>query len=461
MRDDRPRKRSRKKGGDSGAANTPGFAGGQVGAELASGEAAATDAFAEGLDEFVDEARKRADYSFDLRKGFLFERIEASKYNRNAARAGERGLRASVRGDNHRSVDIDLKGGRGPSEPFQLKSSDSPKWLRDEAIKDQYKDVPIDVPKDKVEQTNAILEQEGSKKRVAGELSGRGVGSGGTSTKELKWATGNPKTYRILQEAKQVGREAVVTGATAAATTAVIGGAVSVISNGVRYMGGKTDGQTAIRNVVTDSAKSGLRGYSSGALGVVIRRAGGVKSNIASAIASGVVEVGVTVYEFAKGEITGEEAARRIGETGCAAASGIYGGAAAGAIFGPVGAVVGSVVGYMAMGWVYQSSLAILQQARLAEEEAQRVIALCAEATRAQDQQRKVFEDRLETWLQRREDAFKQCLEGVDDALLRDDANDAVEALARLVGMTGKALRFKNFDEFESFMTQSNDTLVL
>ena len=169
----------------------------------------------------------------------------------------------------------------------------------------------------------------------------------------------------------------------------------------------------------------------------------------------------MTVYEFAKGEITGEETAGRIGETGSAAASGIYVGAKAGAIFGPAGAVVGSIVGYMAMSWAYQTCLAILQRARLAEQEASRVIALCTEATRAMDEQREVFEERLEAWLTRREDAFQACLKRIDAALVDDNEDVAVEALARLAGMTGRALKFKDFEEFDQFMIQSTDPLLI
>ena len=66
----------------------------------------------------------------------------------------------------------------------------------------------------------------------------------------------------------------------------------------------------------------------------------------------------------------------------------------------------------MAMSWVYQSSLAVLQQARLAEEEAERVVALCAEATRAMEQQREVFEAHLDAWLNRREDTFRAVFRG-------------------------------------------------
>lgn len=468
MPEDRRQPSTRKTGATGGTAGVGSFSGGQIGAEMAGREAAATDALAEQLALFAQRAKEKT--PSDKLKGKLFEYIEAGKFNRNAARAGKR-VRAHVKaaeGQTKAKVDIALKEGRRTVKEVQAKTHTEPTELANQATKKDYDGMDVLVPKNKVGATNRKLAEKGETKTVAGELRGGGVTSGGTGSKELSFATENPKLYRIAVEATQVGREVVVTGGHAAVGAAVVGGALSACSNVGSYLAGETDGRTAVRNVATDSAKSGLRGGSTGALGAVIRQTGSrtgmqtlAKSNVASAVAAGVIEVGVTVYEFAKGEITAEEAAGRIGETGSAAASGIYVGAAAGAIFGPPGAVVGSVVGYMAMSWVYQSSLAILHRANLAEEEASRLIALCTEATRAMDRQREHFERRLETWLTRSDGAFQGCLENIDGALARDDVDDAVEGLARLAGMTGKALRFKNFEDFDQSMTQSTDPLVI
>ena len=468
MRDEGSKDTSTSGAERASSAPASGMAGGQIGAELATREAAATDVFRTAMALFAEEAKKNT--PADKLKGNLFEYIEAAKFNRNAARAGK-SVRANVtaaEGSPKGPVDIALRDAGRTTRKIQAKVSNKPGRLASQATKKKYDGMDVVVQKDKVAATNKRLAERGKGRKVIGELRSAGVGSGGTSTEELRQATNNPKLYRIAVEARQVGREALVTGAHAAVGGAVVGGALSAISNTASYLSGKIDSRTAIGNVATDTAKSGARAGGAGAAGALIRQAGGraglrslAKSNVASAVAAAVIEVGVTVHDLAKGEVTTEEAAERIGETGCATASGIYVGAAVGAIFGPPGAIVGSLVGYMAMSCVYQSCIAVLRGGRLAEEEAAKVISLCAEAVQAMEQQRKDFETRLGEFLNERERAFGDCFELIDDALGRNEPDDAVTGLALLTGLTGKALKFKDFDAFDEFMRTSSDPLVI
>ena len=445
-----------------------GFAGAAIGAELAKNQAAATDAVREGLEAF---ARKAGDNTpLDKLKGHLFEHIEATKFNQTAARAGSRAraqVTAAEKGGGHDRVDIRLRSHSGNETLVQLKASDNAATLAREAMKPKYEGLEIQVPPDKCDEVNRILAKRGASKRVVSELKLDGVSSGGTANHELKWATENPRLFRLMMESGQVGREALDTGTKAAVAAAVIGGGLSAIRNFGSYMDGQIDGRTAVKNTAKDAVSPIPRAGAAGALGPVIRhgadRAGIqtlTKTNIATAVAAGVIEVGTTVYALAKGEITADEAAERIGETGCATASGIYTGAAAGTIFGPAGAVVGSVVGYMATAWIYQSSLAVLKQARLAEAEAERLIALCAEATRAMDQQREIFESQLAALLYEQDRTFRRCFAAIDEALAADEPDDCVRELVCLTAMTGQALKFKHFEDFNEFMTESKAPLM-
>ena len=453
---DRRRRRPRKDEDPYNAGNVSGFGGATVGTHTTGNQAIASDRFLEGMSNFLEEYEKRKNVDDGKLKGFLFESIEAAKFNRNAARTGST-VRAEVTGGANGPVDVRI----GPKS-FQLKAYEDPGQLATLACDPKYDGMDVVVPSNMKDKVNRVLERRGETRRVIGEVKSGGISSGGTTSRELKRATDGPEGYVRIETAKQIGREAIETGMYAAGAAAVIGGGLSAVKNGLGYLDGTVDGREAIANVGKDAVRSGVRSGATGALGVGVRHGAGhigvpMKSNIAAAVAAAVVEVGVTVYEFARGEISAEKAGERIGETGCLAAGSMYAGAVAGSVFGPPGAVVGSMVGYMATAWVYQGCMAVLKQARLAEEEADRLEALCSEAVQEWNRQQQEFESRMAGFLEERHTAFGRCFGMIDEALEADDTDKAVRSLAQLAAMTGSALKFEGFEEFKEFMEQETD----
>ena len=435
------------------------FGSGLIGAMAAAPEADAADTMQKGMDRFLTEARKKT--RPDLLKGNLFEYIEATKYNADAARKGI-DLKAYVTASEGRPkspVDIEIRSNRGNVvKRAQLKShNDGQKAVR-ELTREKYSGM----------HKQTLKGNSGEARGIEEELDGGGASSGGTTPKELKRATESPRVYAGLQETKEVLRESAVAGANAAAAGAVIGGAQSAIRNLYAYSKGHKDGKQVAADIARDSAKSGTRSGLAGWFGSVLRHVGKrvgsnalAKSNVATAVASGVIDAGVVVYEFARGEITAEEAAERLGDTGCSTLSGIYLGAAGGAVFGPVGAIVGSVVGYMLAASVYQSSVAILKEAKLAEEEADRVVALCEAAARAMDEQRRQFEAKLATSLNAHQASFDRSFKQIDDALFADDHRKAIKGLSGLARSFSKELRLGEFENFRELMVESDEPLRL
>ncbi|MCY4289638.1 MAG: hypothetical protein OXC63_13740 [Aestuariivita sp.] len=451
----------REEGKRSRTGNLAGFT--PVESHVARNQAAASDIYSEGLERFLDEYRKKSANEKGL-KGFLFEYIEAAKFNKNAAASGKNirsklNARSEDSGGAHSSVDISIGG-----KQIQLKASSDAKWLAKEACKPKYDGMQVVVPKNMVNKVNRILEEvEGEQRRVVGELEADGASSGGTTTGELDQAEKDPDGYVNRENYRQLRSEVVKSGIYAAGAAAVFGGALSTVKNGIAYHNGKIGHQQALTNVAKDTAQSGVRGGATGVLGVGIRRMAprlGVpmKSNAATAVAAATIEVGVVVYDYAKGEISAEEAGKRIGETACSAAGGFYAGAAAGALLGPVGAVVGSMVGYMVTTQTYQTCMAILQEARLVEEEAARIEALCAESVKEWNRRRREFEDQMGSILEQRHIAFSHCFALIDEALKVGETDRVVAGLAQLASMTGGALRFNDFEEFRAFMEQEADT---
>ena len=111
--------------------------------------------------------------------------------------------------------------------------------------------------------------------------------------------------------------------------------------------------------------------------------------------------------------------------------SGFYAGAAAGAILGPPGAIVGSIAGYMLASFVYQSCMALLHEARLDARLAERAA---------------IFDD---------------CFRAMDAARETGRPNDAIDGLSSLVAICGRELGLATFEEFDKFMTESDDPVVL
>ena len=141
MRDDEPQASDSRKGRKLTAhASAGGFGGGQVGAELASGEAAATDAFAKQMALFAERAKEKTDGK--LLKGKLFEFIEAAKFDRNAARAGKtvRAYVTAEEGQPTSAVDIVAKRRQSArTREVQAKAWGKAKDLAKQATKEEVR----------------------------------------------------------------------------------------------------------------------------------------------------------------------------------------------------------------------------------------------------------------------------------------------------------------------------------
>ena len=406
-----------------------------------------------GMELFLHEVHRRANMKHpEQAEGFLFESIEAAKINANFANLGDT-RRAYVRGDNHPLVDIEIKKGKIVEGKFQLKTGKN-------AAAD-LKGYPDEISK---VTTKGDADPEHA---IRDEVAHGRVGSGGTSRAELHFARKHPKLFAGLQEVKQVGREAAVAGGKGAVAGAIMGGATSLVRRGWAWQRGEMDGKEAAKEVGKDTARSSVYGGATAAGSTLVRHVGskiGVsalkKANVAAAVASGLKDVSETVWAWAKGDISAEDAFIRLGDTGCGTLSGIYGGAAAGAIFGPVGAAAGSVVGYLLSACVYQSCVAAFHKAHLAEGEAERVVSLCAEAVRRMDDQRQQFERDASAWLKVREDTFDRHFDGIDVALIGHDPEKLTKSLSTFAFSFGRKLRHVDFREFQRFM-DSEEPAVL
>ena len=452
-----------------------GVAGAMTGAQMASKEAAASDVLRSGLNLFIKEAEAKAKVKPEIKKGNLFEYILAAKFNLDAARKGSsvKAIVNAARGRRGPS-DIDIVRNGETLVESQVKAGTSgyEVW---ELSRPSYDGMQKIVPTEQVESVRKLARSSNyrpsdprnykdTEATVRGDLRHGPVSSGKITSSDLKSATQSPGRYAIKQNLLQMSQEVAVTSVHAAGAGVVMGFAESGIKNFRRDI----DGGQAAQNVITDAVKAGGRSGVTGALGAVIRNTasrGGLKvlsrSNVATAVAAGLIEVGVVVYDYAKGEIDSREAGERLGGTACGTASSIGIGAAAGLVAGPAGYVVGGIVGYLLSSQVYQSCLAVFKGARLAEEEALRVVALCNWAVRDLYGRRARFEEWVASCLGNRQATFDRCFTAIDDALLTNQPDNCVRALGDLVSTCGQTLQFGSFQDFDRFMIKTKNPLIV
>jgi hypothetical protein len=151
----------------------------------------------------------------------------------------------------------------------------------------------------------------------------------------------------------------------------------------------------------------------------------------------------------------------RVGQTGTCTTSSLYAGAAAGAILGPIGAVVGSIAGYLVAASIYQSATAIFKEARLAEAEAERIVAMCEVACQTMKQERAEFKRLFTINFQSRCHEFDAALAAIDEGLTSKNYEVTTQALGNFAALFGKKLQFETFEEFDDFMLNSDEPLIL
>jgi len=458
------------------------FIGAAMGAAASQPQAAATDAMVQGMDALRTAAAKLGAVNPKISQGNLFEYIEAAKFNADAA-LKQSGLRAEVTaamGEPHAAADLLIKEGDRTLHQVQAKSMNCGSRTTHAISQPKYRGMQKLVPANEAERVKGLAQKRASSgtlkaddyrdtaKNVTGELKAKQARSGGTTYHENLKAAQQPKLYAVAQELRYVGKEVLVTGGQAAIAGGIIAGGVSAVKNGIALNNGEISIQTAAGNVVQDSGKAATRSGATGAAGSVIRYGASkvginalAKSNVAVTVAAGGIDVGLSVLRYAKGEITAEELQHQVGMTGTCTLSSLYAGAAIGSVAGPVGAVVGSLGGYLVGSYLYQASTSIVEQAQLAEAEAERVMAIAQVAVQAMQQERSRFTAEFQVAFEAKAQQYEACFAAIEAGLTARAPAEAVVGLSTLASSFGQQLRFSSFEEFDTFMGDANATLVL
>lgn len=459
------------------------LAGALYGAEQAALQAAGADAMREGMAWFLAEARRLSAVPVAIKKGNLFEFIEAAKFNYDAARKGA-GVVAEVSaalGDTTAPADIILRRASGAAVPVQAKVSESSTQAARMLANPKYDGMGKLVPRDKAHRVQALsaglarrtgqrgeaisAQYADTAAHVRGELALDGVRSGGTDLSEAIQAAEGPRRYALTRSAGAIANEALTAGAHAAVASGLLRGASELAKIGFAGPAAIGDGSSAVATVARGSVQSAFHGGATAAIATTMRHAtrlpGLAKSNVATAMAAGLIDAGAAVYSFIQGELTAEELGHRLGQNGCGTLSGLYGGMVAGAALGPLGVLVGSLAGYLISTHTYQSCMAILERARLAEEESRRAVALLDASRRQIEEEKAELERRWRAVLAERGEFFRASLTRIDDGLSRSDPEAAVAGLSEFLSLCGVSLGCADFERFDEFMCTTDDPLVL
>lgn len=286
------------------------------------------------------------------------------------------------------------------------------------------------------------------------------VSSGGTTIEEVREAYDHPVAYSKRFERKQVVAEMKCSAKSMAKASFVTTGIVSGITNMFEVFKDNKSLADALHDVGADSVKGAVRGGATGVVSTAIRyqgvKAGSalLSDSLASTVmAGGLIDGGVALYSYAKGEIGPEELVESLVDTTAKATTTIYFTKAVTAIMGQAVNPMVPLAVYTTASYVFTATKEIIKNANLNAAEYDRMTAILQESTRqinefhaqlnaniarCEANQRRMMNDFLETF-----DYNLSTGEDYDRALL---------AIVCFAEQAGIALQYVNFDEFSNAM---------
>lgn len=259
----------------------------------------------------------------------------------------------------------------------------------------------------------------------------------------------------------ETGHEAGKMGAKSAGATALT---MSGIMNLVAVVKGEKSGDEAIVDTLKDGGKGAVSGYVMGGGLTVISHTlsnsssqfiqGLVNSNVPGKVITAIIATGDTLKKFGKGEISLQECALELGESGLNMVTMGYSMAVGQALIPipVIGGAIGALVGSMLTSTYYNKLIGMLQTKELEHKERQRIIAECKAAA----EQTKAFREELEVFLQ---SYFKEYRECFDSALSSmhfsyevGDADGVIASANEITRKLGGQVYFDSVEEFKDYL---------
>ena len=292
--------------------------------------------------------------------------------------------------------------------------------------------------------------------------------SGGTTLEEIKEAYDAPEQYARKFEQKQVAAEMKSSAVNMAKASFVTNGLASGITNMFAVFQDKKELADALAAVGVDAVKGGIRGGATGVVSTAIRYQG-LKTGsallsdatAATVMAGGIIDGGVALYSYARGEITAEQLQEQLVDTTAKAATTIYFTKAVAAIGGKSLSPIVPMAVYTTASYVVTCTREILKNAKLNTEEYERMVAILQESTRQMNEYHDAFKAHVAKCEEKQRLMFDRFIESFEYNLETGENYDqAVLAIVRFANEAGIALQHANFDDFQAAM-HSSDPFVL
>ena len=466
-------------------------AGSLLGNAVAENARQATSSAVKGMDLFRKVVEKKQNVAFDQAKGNLFEYIEAAKFNTTAAyqRSTLNAVVTDSVGRPHDAADIEIMQGSSVVRQVQAKFSDSkhaaadsvtmqrkPKYHGMQRLirkEDNYVDSSTGETTSLLHKAKSLAEERASHDgniyqadyqdvaaNITDELQHDGITSGGTTLDEVRSAYDSPEAYSKAFEKRQVRAEMRTAAANMAAASMVTGGVVSGISNMFAVFRDEKELSQALTDIGDDVVHSGVRGGATGALSTAIRYQG-IKSGsaflsdsmAATVMAGGIIDGGVALYSYARGEINAEQLRDELVDTTAKAATTIYFTKAVTAIMGTSVSPFVPMAVYTTASYVIASTREIIRNAKLNTAEYERMTAILEESTRTANAAHKEFAAHVAKC----EAVQRQMLEQFIDSFeynieTGENYDQALFTIVSFANQAGIALQHVEFDDFKSAM---------
>lgn len=432
---------------------------------------------------------------FEQAKGSLFEYIEAAKFNRDAALKGST-LMAEVTDvyDSTAAADILIKNNGDTVREVQAKFVKSTHDGRDNSaatsVFDQaggqkghwgkYNGMERLIRKDENYNENGSLLKEAQKlaktkgesptihaseykdvgENLTDELSHDNVSSGGTTYEEVKSAYENPEDYIKAFSRQDFRHEIAITTKSMATASFITTGVISGVYNFYKVLKDEKTLSEAIVDTTKDAAKSAVRGAATGALSSSIRIAGLKAGNevlshsMASiSIAGGVIDGGVALFKYAKGEIDSKQLKEELTVTVVKSTSIAF---LSNAITSLSGGAINPFISmaiYVSLGSVVNCCKEIVCNAKMNIAQSDRLAAIYKSAYEEREKQYKELDEYLKEFSAEQRNKFDGCINRLNyNFETGENYDDAINAIVDVAEYLNIELQHVKFSDFKNAM---------